>query len=199
MGDRWAGAWGGAVNTSEYVWLPISFPSSTSMTLSWYDQLTIDTAAGSITGTDSPPVNTTSWYKITNRNSSKLLGPTNGVTTDGAVVEQYTDGGWNSQHWQFIDVGGRYYKIKNRNSGKLMDITSSSTSDGATVIQYTDNGGLNQQFRSISAGSGYYKLMNVKSRKVITITDSSTSNGADAIQYTDNGGTDKQFSFTTTN
>lgn len=79
MGDRWAGAWGGAVNTSEYVWLPITFPSSTTMTLDWADQLTIDTATGTITGTVAPPVNTTSWYKITNRASSKLLGVTSGV------------------------------------------------------------------------------------------------------------------------
>lgn len=195
MGDRWAGAWGGAVNTSEYVWLPIAFPTATSMTLSWYDQFTIDAAAGTITGTNNPPVNTTSWYKITNRNSSKILGPTGGVTTDGAVVEQYSDGGWTSQHWQFIDAGGRYYKIKNRNSGKILDITGGSTADGAKVIQYTDNGGLNQQFRIISAGSGYFKIMNVKSRKVITITDGSTANGADAIQATDDGGTVQQFSF----
>ncbi|WP_425465027.1 RICIN domain-containing protein [Paenibacillus sinopodophylli] len=198
MGDRWAGAWGGAVNTSEYVWLPIEFPSATSMTLNWYDQLTIDAATGSIAGTVSPPVNTTSWYKLTNRNSGKLLGTTSGVTTDGAVIEQYTDGGWTSQHWQFIDAGGRYYKIKNRNSGKILDITSSSTADGATVIQYTDNGGLNQQFRIISAGSGYFQIMNVKSRKVITITDSSILNGADAVQQTRDGDTDQQFSFTTT-
>ncbi|WP_341280050.1 RICIN domain-containing protein [Paenibacillus sp. FSL H8-0537] len=198
MGDRWAGAWGGAVNTSEYVWLPITFPSSTTMTLDWADQLTIDTATGTITGTVAPPVNTTSWYKITNRASSKLLGVTSGGTTDGVQIEQYTDGGWTSQHWQFTDVGGRYYTIKNRNSGKVMDITSSSVADGATVIQYTSNGGLNQQFRILSAGSGYFKIMNVKSRKVLYITGGSSDNGADAIQWTDDNNTNKHFSFTTT-
>ncbi|MDQ6422809.1 RICIN domain-containing protein [Paenibacillus sp. LHD-117] len=198
MGDRWAGAWGGPVNTSEYVWLPISFPTSTSMSLNWYDQLTIDAAAGTLSGSTNPPVNTTSWYKFKNRGSGLILGVTSGSTANNAVIEQYSDGGWTSQHWQFTDVGGRYYKIKNRNSGKIFDITSGATTDGATLIQYTDNGGLNQLFRVISAGSGYYKLMNVKSRKVITITDGSTSNGADAIQMTDDGGTDQQFSFETT-
>lgn len=199
MGDRWAGAWGGTVNTSEYVWLPLTFPTSTSLSMSWADSLTIDTATGTITGNVSPPVNTTSWYKITNRNSSKLIGVTSGSVDNNAIIEQYTDGGWTSQHWKFIDVGGRYYKIQNRNSGKIMDVTSGSTADGATIIQYTDNGGYNQQFRILSAGSGYFKIMNVKSRKVIDITDSSTANNADAIQWTDNGGTDQQFSFTTTN
>lgn len=198
MGDRWAGAWGGPVNTSEYVWLPISFPSSTSMSLSWYDQITIDAAAGTITGTNNPPVNTSSWYKIKNNNSNLILGVTNGSVDNSAVIEQYSDGGWTSQHWQFTDVGGRYYKIKNRNSGKVLDIPSSSTADGTNVTQYTDNGGLNQLFRILSTGDGYFKIMNVKSRKVITITDGSTTNGADAIQMTDDGGTDQQFSFATT-
>ncbi|WP_445670241.1 RICIN domain-containing protein [Paenibacillus sp. PL2-23] len=198
MGDRWAGAWGGPVNTSEYVWLPITFPTSTSMSLNWSDQLTIDAAAGTITGTNNPPVNTTSWYKITNRNSNLVLGVTNGSTSNNAVIEQYSDGGWTSQHWQFTDVGGRYYKIKNRNSGKVLDIPSSSTADGTNVIQYTDNGGLNQLFRVLSTGDGYFTIMNVKSRKVITITDSSISNGADAIQMTNDGGTDQHFTFQTT-
>lgn len=198
MGDRWAGAWGGPVNTSEYVWLPITFPTSTSMSMSWYDQVTIDAAAGTITGTNNPPVNTSSWYKFKNRNSGLILGVTNGSVDNSAVIEQYSDGGWTSQHWQFADVGGRYYKIKNRNSGKVLDIPSSSTADGTNVTQYTDNGGLNQLFRIIGTGDGYYKLMNVKSRKVITITGSSTTNGADAIQMTDDGGTDQHFTFETT-
>lgn len=198
MGDRWAGAWGGAVNTSEYVWLPLTFPTGTTLSMSWYDGLTIDTATGAISGSNNQPINTTSYYKIINRNSAKLLGVTSGSTTDGAQIEQYTDGGWTSQHWQFIDVGGRYYKIKNRNSGKIMDISSGSSADGANTIQYTDNGGLNQQFRIISTGDGYFKIMNVKSRKVLDITDGSTVNGADAFQWTDNGGTDQQFTFTTT-
>jgi hypothetical protein len=28
LGDRWAGAWGGTVNDSQYVWLPLRFPSA---------------------------------------------------------------------------------------------------------------------------------------------------------------------------
>ncbi len=198
MGDRWAGAWGGPVNDSEYVWLPLTFPSSTSLSMNWYDSLTIDAAAGTITGSNNPPVNTTSWYKIANRNSGKLLGVTSGATTDGAQIEQWSDGGWSSQHWQFVDMGGRYYKIKNRNSGKIMDISGGSTADGANNIQYADNGGLNQQFRIIGADGGYYKIMNVKSRKVLDITGASTADGADSIQWTDGGAANQQFSFSTT-
>ena len=30
LGDRWAGAWSGAVNDSAYLWAPITFPSAAS-------------------------------------------------------------------------------------------------------------------------------------------------------------------------
>ncbi len=48
MGDRWAGAWGGPVNDSQYVWLPLQFSSNTSMSMSWADTLTIDAATGTV-------------------------------------------------------------------------------------------------------------------------------------------------------
>ncbi len=48
MGDRWGNASGGLVNDSEYVWLPVEFPDSRTMSLSWTSELTIDTAAGTV-------------------------------------------------------------------------------------------------------------------------------------------------------
>jgi len=50
MGDRWAGAWDQPVNNSQYVWLPISFPASNRMSLTWYSSITIDTATGTASG-----------------------------------------------------------------------------------------------------------------------------------------------------
>jgi len=46
MGDRWAGAWGGAVNDSQYVWMPVNINSSTSISLSFSSDITIDTETG---------------------------------------------------------------------------------------------------------------------------------------------------------
>ena len=51
MGDRWGNSFGGTVNDSRYVWLPLTFPTSTSMSMSWSPEVTIDTAAGTISGT----------------------------------------------------------------------------------------------------------------------------------------------------
>src|SRR5690606_29556855 len=48
-GDRWAGAWGGRVNESQYVWLPLVFLSDTKLVLPYYDAIEIDVQAGTIT------------------------------------------------------------------------------------------------------------------------------------------------------
>ncbi len=37
LADRWAGAHGGLVNDSAYVWLPITFPTPDTMSLNWTD------------------------------------------------------------------------------------------------------------------------------------------------------------------
>lgn len=46
MGDRWGNSFGGTVNDSRYVWLPLTFPTSTSMSMSWYPEVSVDTTAG---------------------------------------------------------------------------------------------------------------------------------------------------------
>ena len=48
LGDRWGPATKQQPNDSTYVWLPIVFPSATSMALPTASQITIDTAAGTI-------------------------------------------------------------------------------------------------------------------------------------------------------
>ncbi len=49
MGDRWAGANGGPVNDSTYVWYPLSFGSNTSVTLVNASSVVVDAAAGTVT------------------------------------------------------------------------------------------------------------------------------------------------------
>ncbi|MFC6018335.1 RICIN domain-containing protein [Plantactinospora solaniradicis] len=139
MGDRWAGAWDGPVGDSQYVWLPISFPSSTSMSLTWYPSITIDTATGTVTGS-SP-----TYYRITNRNSGNCLDVASASTADGANVIQYSCGSAQNQQWQWAATGS-YFQIRGRHSGKCLDIVGSGTGDGADIQQYTCGSGTNQQW-----------------------------------------------------
>lgn len=194
MGDRWAGAWSGPVQDSKYVWLPLSFPSATSLAMNWYGSITVDTATGTITGNNI----TDSWdasasYQIISRKSNKLLGVIGDATANGTDLEQRASGGAVSQQWQITDAGGGYYKIINRTTGKLIGVESGNTADGAVIEQWTDGGWTSQQWQLVSVGGGYYKLKNRATGKLIDISDQSTADGAKAIQWTDNGGTNQHF------
>src|SRR5262249_40059128 len=65
LGDRWAGAWGGRVNDSTYVWLPLTFSTNTSLSMSWRNVATIDTATGALGG---------STFVFKMRNANNRLG-----------------------------------------------------------------------------------------------------------------------------
>jgi hypothetical protein len=189
MGDRWAGANGGAVNSSTYVWLPISFPSNTSMSLSWSPTITIDAATGTITG------NAATYYRITNRNSGKVMDAVSASTANNAEIKQYGWNGGGNQKWEFQDAGGGYFRVVNQNSGKCLDVASSSTADGGNIIQYTCGSGTNQQWQWVASGS-YYLLKARHSGKCLDVVGSNTADGADIQQYTCSGGTNQQWSRT---
>lgn len=72
MGDRWAGAWQRPADESKYVWLPLTFPSVTTLSMSWYPKLSIDSRAGTITGVPFL-VNSGVSYELLNRISEKAL------------------------------------------------------------------------------------------------------------------------------
>ncbi|MER6008730.1 RICIN domain-containing protein [Nonomuraea angiospora] len=140
LGDRWAGAWGGPVNDSRYVWLPVQFPSSTSMSLTYARQLTVDTAAGTIATTG------TGYDRLAVRHSGKCADVRGGSTADGAALQQYTCGTGANQQWTLQDAGGGYLRLVARHSGKCADLPSSSQADDVQFKQYPCNGGQNQQF-----------------------------------------------------
>ncbi|HZM74519.1 MAG TPA: RICIN domain-containing protein [Candidatus Limnocylindrales bacterium] len=189
LGDRWAGAWGGPVNDSQYVWLPLAFPSGTSMTMTWYPQITIDVAAGTIAGL-SP-----TYYRVTNRNSGKVMDVVSNSTANGAEVKQWAWNGGGNQKWEFQDAGGGYFRLVNQNSGKCLDVASGSTANGANIIQYTCGSGTNQQWQWAATGS-YFQLKARHSGKCLDVVNANTADGADIQQFTCGSGTNQQWSRT---
>ncbi|MBD0378956.1 RICIN domain-containing protein [Paenibacillus sedimenti] len=192
MGDRWGGAMGSKVMDSRYVWLPLTFPTSTSLSMSWGSSVTIDTATGTITAS-SPAIDTSAYYLLENRNSGRDLNVRSQGTANGDDLEQYMNNGWYSGQWQFVSAGSGYYKIVNRNSGRLIGVSSGSTADGAIIEQWADGGWTSQQWQIIDSGGGNFKLKNRATGKLIDISGGSKTDGANAIQWTDNGGKNQQF------
>ncbi|MBN1173261.1 MAG: RICIN domain-containing protein [Micromonosporaceae bacterium] len=191
LGDRWAGAWSGPVNDSQYVWLPIQFPTTTTMTISWATNVSIDTATGAVSGstlTDDPMVN------LVARHSGKCVAVESSSTADHAAVIQQACGSGTNQQWQLQDAGSGYYRIVARHSGKCLDVTSGSTEDRAAIIQWSCGSGTNQQFSLQDAGSGYYRIVARHSGKCLDVTSGSTADGATIMQYTCGSGTNQQWS-----
>jgi len=198
LGDRWAGAWSGPVNDSKYVWLPLSFPSSTSLSMSWYASLNIDTATGSVAGVPFS-VDPAASYDLVNRKSNKLLNVRGSSTVAGADAEQWADLNATSQQWRLVSAGGGYYKIQNRNSGLVLGPASGSSTDGTVIEQWTDGGWTSQHWQLVDAGGGFYKLRNRATGKVIDVSGGSLANGANVIEWTDNGGTNQQWQVVVSN
>jgi hypothetical protein len=190
MGDRWAGAWGGPVNDSQYVWLPIQFPSNTTMTLSNANEVTIDTDAGTISTSGSGGAG---YERLTVRHSGQCVDVRDASTANNAAVIQWGCNGGYNQQWRFQSVGGGYVQIIARNSGKCLDVTSASTSDGASIIQYTCGTGYNQHWSVQDAGGGYVRLVARHSGKCMDLPSASQNQNVQFKQYGCNGGANQQF------
>ena len=188
LGDRWAGAWGGSVNSSNYVWLPLTFASNTSISMSYNGTLSIDTATGAVSGL------TSGYNKLIARHSSKCGDVASASTANNAAVIQYTCGSGTNQQWRLQNLNNGYHQIVARHSEKCLDVTSASTTAGAALIQYTCGSGTNQQWQLSSLGSGYYNLISRNSGMCLDVTSASTADHATFVQYTCSGATNQQWS-----
>jgi hypothetical protein len=189
LGDRWAGAWNRPVNESRYVWLPLGFPSATTMSMSWYPKVSVDAATGVVTG-----VGTGSAYEsLVARHSGKCADIPGSSRNDGVALTQYTcNNGWNQQ-WSELDLGNGYVSLIARHSGKCLDISDASTADGATAVQWTCNGGTNQQWQLQATDSGYVRIVARHSGKCLDVVSASTADGAAVKQYPCTGVANQQW------
>ncbi|MCL6590601.1 MAG: RICIN domain-containing protein [Firmicutes bacterium] len=185
-GDRWAGAWGGVVNDSQYVWLPLNFSSNTSMSMNWYNSITINTETGVISGSNAG----VTYYKIKSRACGKMLD-NKGSTSDGANIVLWSDTNSYNQQWQRIDMGGGYYRFMNRATGKYID-GMGRTGDGSALAQYSSSSSYNQQWQIIDVGGGYVKLANRATGKRIDSAGYS-SDGSVVKQYNDSSSYNQQW------
>ncbi|MFD5988669.1 RICIN domain-containing protein [Streptomyces cyaneofuscatus] len=191
MGDRWGNSMGGTVNDSQYVWLPLIFPTRTTMVLPWYPQVAIDTAAGTVEGVGGGP-----YHRLVARHSGKCVDIGENSAGNSVVALQYTCGGGLNQQWRARDAGDGYVRLVAQHSGKCLEVGGAYTADGAAVKQYPcaqGAGGTHQQWQFQDRGEGYYRLVNRNSGKCLDVTGASTANGARLIQYACGTGTNQQF------
>lgn len=147
-------------------------------------------------GAVNPGITSGEVYKLTAQHSGKNLDVEEGLTSDGANVQQWSDNGSAQQQWKVIDVGNGYYKLIVQSSGKALAVAGSSSADGVNVQLWTDNGTNVQQWKIVDAGSGYYKLLSKSSGKVLDVNGGYSTDGANVQQWTDNGNPQQKWKFT---
>ncbi|WP_406192712.1 RICIN domain-containing protein [Kitasatospora sp. NBC_01560] len=180
MGDRWAGV--GAdpkrVNDSTYVWLPLQFPTATTMTLPWYPEISIDTATGRIAGAGGDPLNT-----MAAKSSGLCARVTDSLSDNNVpVVQGACDGGLNTE-WRFTDNSGGYVRVLAQHSGKCLDVADRSTANGAEVKQYDCGSGDNQRWRFENLADGSVRIVAKHSNKCLDVQNGSTAAGAELVQW----------------
>ncbi|GAA2328186.1 RICIN domain-containing protein [Streptomyces kunmingensis] len=180
MGDRWGNSFGGTVNDSRYVWLPLTFPSTTTMSMSWTPEITVDTAAGTIGATGA------TYETLTARHSAKCVDVPDQSLRTGVAVTQYTCNGGGNQKFWFKSVGGGYYALVGRGSSLCL------TENAANVTQENCSGATTQQWSATTSG-GYTTLRARATGECLDVNGASTANSAAVITYTCNGATNQQW------
>ncbi|MFD5753609.1 RICIN domain-containing protein [Streptomyces sp. NPDC127033] len=181
LGDRWGNSFGQKVNDSRYVWLPLAFPTSTSLTMDWYPELTVDTAAGTVTGSGGP------YETLTARHSGKCADVPNQSVLDGVALTQYTCNGGGNQRFWFKNTGDGYAQLMARHSSLCL------TETAADVQQRACGGAPEQQWRVAVNASGYTTLTSRASGECLDVTSGSAENSARIITYTCTGTTNQQW------
>ena len=188
LGDRWGPGFGAAYADSQYVWLPLRFPTSTTLAMDWSPTITVDTATGVVTG--AAPA---SYVNLVARHSGRCADVAGASTASNAELIQYACGSGTNQQWQLRDAGGGYVQLVARHSGLCADVVSASTADGARVIQYACGSGTNQQWQLRDAGGGYAQLVARHSGKCLSVVGSSAADRARLEQRSCTGAADQQW------
>ncbi|MDX3135958.1 RICIN domain-containing protein [Streptomyces europaeiscabiei] len=181
MGDRWGNSFGGTVNDSRYVWLPLTFPTSTTMSMSWSPEVTVDTATGTISGTSA------TYNTLIARHSAKCADVTSQSLWAGAQIKQYTCNSGNNQKYWFKSVGSGYYQLMTRHSSLCVQENAN------TVTQEKCNSSSTSQQWSLTTSGSYVKVVSRASGECLDVNGASTADGAAIITYTCNSGTNQQW------
>jgi hypothetical protein len=111
-------------------------------------------------------------YRITEKNTQKCLGVSNGSLTV-APVDIGACGGQANQKWQLRLIEDGAYQITAQHSMMSLDVQGGGpfTNNGPTIQQYPFNSQWNQEWRLVPAGDDYYYIVARHSGKLLTIID----------------------------
>ncbi|MDL2080318.1 RICIN domain-containing protein [Streptomyces sp. GXMU-J15] len=181
LGDRWGNSFGGTVNDSRYVWLPLNFPTATTLSMSWTPEVTVDTAAGTVSGVSA------TYQTLIARHSGKCADVTSQSQWRGAQIKQWDCNGGNNQKYWFKPVGGGYYQLVARHSSLCL------RENASTVTQEDCAASVAAQQWSVTTTGSYVNVVSRASGECLDVSGASTANSAALITYSCNGGANQQW------
>jgi hypothetical protein len=117
LGDHWGDSFGAKPNDSKYTWLPLTFGSNTSMTMSYDANTTIDTTTGAVTlGSGG----TGGWTTVDDNHSSVSYSSGWGSYTGNPGymnTEHYSEVTGSVATFTFTGTQGRFYGYKRNDLG----------------------------------------------------------------------------------
>jgi len=121
-------------------------------------------------------------YTIKARHSSKVMSVEGWSSSNGSIVEQWTNLCQGNQKFtvQFSSTG---YIIKPSYNTKAVSVNNYSAANGAAVVQWDDLSQTHQRFEIVNLGAGYYKIVPRHSNKCLAVIGSGTNNGDDVVQW----------------
>ncbi|MDN3297634.1 RICIN domain-containing protein [Streptomyces ficellus] len=185
LGDRWGNSFGQKVNDSRYVWAPLSFPTSTTMTMDWYPELVIDTEAGTVTGRGGP------YETLTARHSGKCADIPSQSLAEGAALTQYTCNGGGNQTFWFKDAGEGHVQLMARHSS--LCLTRDATTGAVEQRPCAGPPSAAQQWKVTPVATGHLTLTSRASGTCLDVSDASTANSAKIITWSCTGAANQQW------
>ncbi|WP_432156271.1 RICIN domain-containing protein [Streptomyces sp. bgisy153] len=181
LGDRWGNSFGGTVNDSRYVWLPLTFPSATSLSMSWAPEITVDTTAGTVTGTSA------AYRTLIARHSGRCADVVSRSQWPGGRIKQYDCNGGGNQSFWFRPVDDGSYQLMARHSSLCVQ------ENATDVTQETCDASVTAQQWTLTTTGGYVNVRSRATGECLDVSGTSTANSAAIITYACNGGTNQQW------
>jgi len=167
MGDRWAGAWKGKVNASSYVWLPLCFPSDSTLGMIWASNLCV--CHGHVRRSSEDCV------VFKSAKSRLYLSVAGSATNLGAKVVQSGLPGASDPFWRLNYNEKGFFRLMNRHGGTVICPHQESESSGVG-IEITHNWNRDPQLWTVHCcGKGRYRVQNKKSGLFLGVSSSRDS------------------------
>lgn len=181
LGDRWGPATNQQPNDSTYVWLPITFSSSTAMDMPTSSQITVDTAAGTIANNYSG----TTLVTMQVASSGLCANVSNQSRNYESGLVQWTCDKVSNELVERRTVGN-YTQFVLQQSGLCM-----AEGDGNNSVVQTTCGIGNRAQWTVSGK----QIINRNSGKCLNVSGDSRSNGGALITYACGSNANEQWSF----